>query len=678
MKLRSLVALLVGCTPVPPETDDTTGCVPELPDPTRARAKQVVCSDEAIDGIAQRGDWLLQSSGLTVYIRTERFALSKPGRAGGTLIDFHPTDGAVELEELVPLLPQADGTLDWFVDIDIHAFEDNLGAGIVVNGVLPDGTPGEVTWRLAHEGRRLEIEGADTFDVVPLANAALRADLMSYGDRLVGPGTITEDLGGWFRLTGTTWLEHASEATLPELLPDRYIQPIAGACPDGELIYLRNADGRVSQRIGITDAQGEFDFLGDDRATEIICLASSRASSGWQPLPDWEAGDESPEPTVLAVGDLGELSVHVTDPSGNPVPSTVWWNSSRYFMGLGEGTMGVGAGVGDGLVGAGPAWSTAALPEQDVGEDSTTRAVIRRVLPDEVLLADFFIEAWPHRTTRTPASTQVARRVSSGVEWSVTVGDHAVVATDVYALDRDEMWSHSGARAPTPHGTIVSWPWSHNNKANQWGAPDTTGLGPHEALAVMGGGRGLTTIVDTAWVDSAGPPHTWPVVPDGLYITSLDDLPVYFELLDHWTNLPLVGPLTWVEGVDRRTMPFVEAERAFELGRTMATTGPLVRLRVGDTSIGAEHIAGGPRTARLAVQAPTWMPVDHVALVGPDGVVREWTLGSALDVERLNVETDLPEGIPWVVAMAWSDRTAPPLQEVPPWTVTTAILLERP
>ena len=38
----------------------------------------------------------------------------------------------------------------------------------------------------------------------------------------------------------------------------------------------------------------------------------------------------------------------------------------------------------------------------------------------------------------------------------------------------------------------------------------------------------------------------------------------------------------------------------------------------------------------------------------------------------------LPADLPWVVAIAWSEDTAPPLVESPPWAATSAIMLQRP
>ncbi|HCH63066.1 MAG: hypothetical protein CL927_11260 [Deltaproteobacteria bacterium] len=671
----AIFGLLTACAPAIDFEAAQSECVPTLPDPTRSRAKQVICSDELGDGDAERGDWLLQSDLLTVYIRAERTSLTRAGRAGGTLVDL----SAADVAEIVPLLPTTDSALDWFIDVDIAPIEDDFGAGIRVSGTHTDGSEAEITWWLDHGGDRLDVWGADTFSIAPLANTTIRGDLLQYGDRLVGSGVLLEDTGGRITWTGTSWLKPASATDLPEILPERYVQRIEGSCQDGDVVYLRDETSRIIQRVDLEGEEGIFGFFGDRRALEIACYASGRTSSGWRTLPEWDEVDETPEQIQMSVGDYGQLSVSVTDHQGAPLPTTVWWNARSYSLVQGSGTLYVGAGSGEGLATAGPAYSVADLPQQDVGEDSRTGAVLRRVIPDDALLADFFVESWPHPTTRTSANTQLKRRGALGVEWAITVGDHVVAAADVSQTSRNDLWGTTGARAPTEWGTITSWPWSANARAAQWGAPDTRDLGPHEALALMGAGRSLTTVVDTDWVEAAGPPHTWPVQPDALHLKTLDDLPIYFDLLDQWTSLALVGPRTWLDGVDRRTMAPVDAERALHERRTMATTGPFVRLNVSGEPLDDIRLDRSPRQVHIEVHAPLWMPVDEVAIVGPGGeIIAEWSLGAAIDTQRLDAQVELPDDLPWVVATAWSDRTVPDLQEAPPWTVTSAIVLRRP
>ena len=676
--MRCPLALLWGlsaCTSTMEFEATPADCVPSLPDPARSRAKQVVCNDELGDGDAERGDWLLQSERLTVFIRTERSSLTRARRAGGTLIDLSSADVA----EVVPLLPRSDGTLDWFTDVHISALEDETGAGILVEGQHEDGTAGQLTWWLDHGSARLDVFGADTFSIAPLANTTVRGDILQYGDRLVGSGILADDTGGRITWTGTNWFQPAAAADLPELLPERYVQRIEGTCKKGDVVYLRDQDSRILQRAELDGEDGDFSFLGDRRAIELGCYATGRASSGWLPLPDWEEGDETPESIHTSVGDYGEVSVMVMDHDGMPLPATVWWDDRSYALVQGEGTLYVGAGPGEGLAAAGPAYSVAELPQIDVDDQSSTFAVLQRVVPDDALLADFFVEAWPHPTTRVSANTQLKRRGALGVEWAVTVGDHVVSASDVSQTSRNDLWGTTGSRAPTEWGTITSWPWSANARAAQWGAPDTNDRGPHEALALMGGGRSLTTVVDVDWVAAAGAPHTWPVTPDALHLERLEDLPVYFDLLDQWTNLALVGPRTWLDGVNRKTMSPNDAQRALLDRRTMATTGPFVRLQIGLAPPGDPAIEPATRIAEVEVHAPLWMPVDHVALLGPGGEpVAEWSLGTAVDTQRLQTSVALDPELAWVIAVAWSDETVRLLQEEPPWTVTSARILTRP
>ncbi len=669
-----LLCLALGCRPTGTFVAEPQDCVPELPDPTRSRVKRIACEAELGTGSDTRiGDWLLQSTQMTVIVRQATNALTRIGRAGGTLVEVTSADMA----EVVPLLETTDGAGDWFVDATITAVRDETGAGLQVDGTLPDGTTGQLLWWLDHGDNRLQVLGTDTFVIAPMANTTVRGDMLQYGERLVGSGVLAEDTGGHVLWTNTHWFAAATAEQLPILLPERYVQPIVGSCVDGDVIYLLDDETRVVQRVDL-DGGADFAFLADRRAREIACYATGRSSSGWQPLPDWEADDSYPEHIDLSVGDYGELSALITDRDGRLLPSVVWWNGRSNTLYQGRGTLYPGAGEGSGLATAGPAYSSTRLATLDVGEDSSTWAVLERVLPDDALLADFFVESWPHPTTRTSANTQIKRRLAAGVEWAVTVGDHVVSTVDVPSTSTRDLWGTTGARAPTAWGTITSWPWSANSRASGYGAPDTTDLDPHQALAVMGGGRGLTTVVDTTWLEHAGPPHTWPVVPDALHLQSLEELPTYFDLLDQWTGLALVGPRTWLDGVDRRTMSRADGERALLERRTMASTGPFIRLRVDGFAPGGTLLEETARVAKIEVHAPKWMPVDHVALLGPEGTVVEWRPGNALDVRRLQAEVALPRDLPWVVAVAWSDNTVPELQEAPPWAVTSAIFLQRP
>ena len=677
MGTGALMCWLHACTP--PERQPSVGpydCVPVASDPTLTRAKPIVCDDEVTMGDARVGDWLLQSSKATVHIRQAGRSVSQAAWAGGTLIDFSTHIADSDVTEIIPLFELDDGELVWFVDATAQAIEDHTGAGIRVEGTLPDGSAAEFSWWLPHRGDRVQLRGASDMEVITLPSSRLRGDTLESEDTLVTDGVITENYGGWVRWEGVHWLGATPYNTPPEsLLPRRYARAIVGECPDGSQVYVRDADGRLLQRFSINSDQ--FDFMADRRATEIICTATGRASSGWQPLPeDWEEDDDRPEEVFLEVGDFGELTVQADTPEGHRPPITVWWNGGSWSLSGGAGKLPVGAGEGTGLVGAGPAWSAADLDRIDVEEASQAAVVLHRALPEDALLANFALEAWPDRDTRSSGSSLASRQVTYGVQWVITVADEAVAPTGNSLLNEDDLWTSTGARTDTDHGRIVSWPWTPSFKANQWGVPDTRGLGPHEALALMGAGRGMTTIVDTDWVAAAGHPSTWPALPDALQITGLEELPTYFDLLDQHTGLALVGPLTWLDGVDRRSDAEVDARRALVERRTLATNGPWLRLRVDDAPPGGQAWLRLGSTARITVDAPMWMPLDHVALLGPQGVeLARYDLGIPLDPRRLDVEVPLPRDLSWVMAIAWSERTSPPLQESPPWVATSAISL---
>ncbi len=663
-----------ACHPVVEPILDENTCVPTAPDPTRARAKRVVCSDELVGGDARVGDWLLQNALLTVQVRAEGTALTEPGAAGGTVLDILSPNANADVTEMVPLV---DGT-HWFADAIVSAQTTDDGAEIVVTGVLPDGTPSEVTYFLGHSSPVLEVFGASRFRVAPQASTGFLGDFMVYSDVLVTDGLLAQDDGGWFWWDDASYFGPFAETTLPELLPEQYSHHLTGGCDRGELVYLADEAGRIVQRISLSDPSGGFDAAIDQRATRIVCVAGGRRSSGWVDLsPADEAGER--EPIELTVGDLGILDVRVTDDLGLPTPVAVWWNGGRWSLNGGSGSLWVGAGEGEGLVWGGPVWSVGRIPLLDVDAESAVDLRIRRELPEDVLLADFAVETWPHSTTRTSASSANARRVSDGVQWSVTVATNAVATTASTALNEDDLWTDAGARVETDAGgTIVSWPWTADSEQNQWGVPRVGGLDNHEALSVMA--RGRFTVVDTSWVTAAGPPRDWPTVPTAVRIDSIDDLPAYIALLDQWTAPALVGPLTYLVGVDRAQHAPADAERALLERRTVATNGPLVVVTPEPSLPAVDRPYAGGHRVRVIVTAPQWMQLDNVALIGPSGnTLADWTLGDPIDPIRLDTTVTLPAGTSWVMGVVTTESDFLGLvQSAPAWAVGSPVFLERP
>jgi hypothetical protein len=94
---------------------------------------------------------------------------------------------------------------------------------------------------------------------------------------------------------------------------------------------------------------------------------------------------------------------------------------------------------------------------------------------------------------------------------------------------------------------------------------------------------------------------------------------------------------------------FVEAVRR---GRVVVSSGPMIRMTAGDRGIG-DAIAPGEIEIAVKVDAPPWVDVDRVDLVGRGGaVLRTWMVKSAA-VTRLDerAKVRLAEG-DWVIAVA--------------------------
>jgi hypothetical protein len=102
------------------------------------------------------------------------------------------------------------------------------------------------------------------------------------------------------------------------------------------------------------------------------------------------------------------------------------------------------------------------------------------------------------------------------------------------------------------------------------------------------------------------------------------------------------------EKLDERA--FVEAVRR---GRVVVSSGPFVRIAAGDRGIG-DTITPGEIALSVRVDAPPWVDVDRVEIVGRSGaVLRVWNVAPTAAVTRLDerVKLRLAKG-DWVIAVA--------------------------
>lgn len=100
---------------------------------------------------------------------------------------------------------------------------------------------------------------------------------------------------------------------------------------------------------------------------------------------------------------------------------------------------------------------------------------------------------------------------------------------------------------------------------------------------------------------------------------------------------------------------------AVKAHRVVVSYGPFVQLWVDDAPVGSEIEASGEVTARVQVQAPSWMDVDVVQLYENGTLIHEWEVEGD-DVLRFDEELALtPAEDAWYVAMAMGDGDLAPV-----------------
>jgi len=315
-------------------------------------------------------------------------------------------------------------------------------------------------------------------------------------------------------------------------------------------------------------------------------------------------------------------------------------------------------------------WSTEALTIEDTVDVDVLLS--RRGAP--AVLMDTAVVGWPDSTERRPAQELADELAADGVGFAVLVADDVVARASIDGRVAETLFVRGGSRAAGPHGRPLAWPWSRSSNRAAYGAAPWADLDATGLLAWMADAGDRRTVVDAAWVTAARDPVAWDPHPTALRLDSLEELAVYTALLDRWIDPVLLGPLTWVEGLDEDDLySHVDVEAMLLAGRTIATTGPAIALRVDGQGPGS-HIERGARPMlHLEVDAPGWMDVEGAAIVSAGGEVLEtFTLGPGSGT-RLSVVRTLADQ-PWVMAMCWG----PGGTSSDTWAVTGPIWLDRP
>jgi hypothetical protein len=669
--LLALAGLSLGCRPTiePLEPFDYV-CDARQLELGEVRVRRIPCGDEVIeDGDATRGHWMLENAFLRVGIRDQGVSLTRLGRAGGTIVDFSRSGTDDFVLEATPLIGPEQ---DWFVEAEVIPFEEEGLAGIEVRGTMPSGREDAMRYLLRADAGTVELEDVDGIEFsTERYGGRIGETMASPSDAnllFATDGRLDEDRGGWVRWTDVQNIALAAASELHGLLPRRWAIQYRGvasgdyveAWSSGELVHRVRTAGDNDQPFVIW-VPPTVDRL---RATKV----------------DSAPGDfETPRDNVrLDVGRKGVLAVEIQDTDGENVPAAVWWNGVRWYFSTGYGSIYGVPGLGSGLVSAGPQYELATVPELDVYDEVFAAAVVEKAMEDPPLLAALGVTSWPGSTSRTDTASIVASAAAAGVQVVVAVADDEVARASVSSANERRSVALAGSRAATAEaGRPYAFPWTANSREAAHGAAPWAELDAVDLLAAMSPLGQRCTVVDPDWVAAAGDPDTWDPQPDALQIASLDELPTYTALLDRWRQPALLGPLTWLDGTSPDSFSEDDAVAAIFEARTVATTGPLITLRV-ENALPGGNVADEPlRRTLLRVEAPRWIPLTHAALIGPDGELARWELPDDTS-QRLEVELSLDPELDWVLATAWGEELNPPLVETPAWAATSAIFLGRP
>ena len=660
----------LACRPIwAPGEAEPWDCDPRPMLPGEARVKRAACGDELLPGgDGDRGDWILENAYLRAVVKDQGESLSRPGRAGGTIIDLVTTGG--DNDGLFELLPELDG--DWLVDATVTPVDDADAVGVDIEGTTITGRDAKVELRLGRTAARLELRGAEGLAAMPLAGGVAAGEVLEVGGGLFATdGPLVEDRGGELRWEGVEALTVNPLSALGVLLPRRWSGLVQGVA-QGEIVEAW-AGGALVVRTVLPNgagAESEFAFPVPPEVDGLRVLSLGRAPGA---LVAPEPGQRLPEGEGS-----GLIDVIARDDAGDPVPVAVWWGEARYSLSTGAGQLPLGPGTARLRVSAGPAHGVVDLGEVELQGVLPVSARLPRVIADPPVLAELGLTAWPDPQERRSASTRIAQATARGARFVVTIADDRVPDAVVSVVNRPTTHALAASRANTPAGRPFAFPWSQSGGRPGLGAIDWDGLSAVDLAAAMNPIDSRVLVVDAGWVEAAGPPTGWSPAPTGFFIDDLSGLGAYTALLDQWTHLSLLGPQAWLDGTRAATATPTDALAAFHEGRTVATTGPLLTLRVGGAGPGSDlSDTAGPHTAALQVEAPTWIPLDHAALIGPDGELARWSLRADAPL-RLDAAVELPEGLPWVLAVAWADDPSPPLVPRPAWAATTAVFLRRP
>ena len=617
-----------------------------------------MCRDQRFttNGEGRNQDYWLANSDLRWVIRHPSASLTLPGVGGSTLVDGAPWGQADLFHEIVPLVGGA--------ALSPRSFT-LAPDGAVMTGALV-ALPGEhhpregeetaLRWRLEPSGGWTRAEGSDGFWIHPRVPLTAM-DNWYFGENVaLGPGLGSfDDRGGVLVLNDSDrfWMGTAADALAARDTETQQVdwtvdgatratifagETILGAMPIGE---------RFIGSIPLRATHVRFDGGGRSSARVRVTVgAVTLAPTGYVDVqPVW--GEATPRPihVVIARGD-GPIDEVLVPPEG-----------ATLAIGTGKATLTARAGV-----------------------DRRPRVLIAEGTPGETqslpldLTAGFLTDSWIATATDYPMSRDASVRgtdverarsaVADGLRYIVGTALHDVAGTAIYLNDAQWLRSTRGAAVRSSEGWYLqSRPWSANANRAGHGVPDIRGLSPEDAAAAMRAGEAgdRRLAVDLAWLRSLD--RSVALVqdrPEEVYLTPPGPPPFtawqpWFDALDRGVVLLPTGPITWMGITDAEIFGQFDIDRALERGRMVASTGPLLRIRIDGLGPGRtlEQLPD-PLTLTVNVDLRAHPDtLDGVALVGSGGAI----LATVLPSPEGTIDETLTVSVgnaTWITAVGWS------------------------
>lgn len=645
---RGLIPLLgaLGCTPSFPVDSAAPACFDEPPEAGQARVKLLNCSGEVPRNGDVRGtDFLLQNALVTLGIRHTGASLSLVGAPGGTVLDFAPHGWNDRLIEAVPIVQGG-----WIASDEADFGVDEGGAWLRLRGpmvsavgldadggldagVFERGEEVELLYRLAPDSLVLEIEGAEGLylhgdrQTVPVRDGFYHAGLAYLTD-----ASAMEDLGGAQRLQGVSRLAVGLWADAPGAIsPDG---PHASGVCDGDEVEVYGAGGVL---LGLLDP--EFDQVLPVGAATLSCVAEGRAPGEPKLIG---------EDLNLEAGGEGWLWLRVSDERGEDIPALLSWSGGRFAVPPGGGPAPLGAGSHTLTVSHGPAYEPVTLTLTVEGEASASVVLHRSITAEGWTQADLWRQATPSREQRAEPAEDLRLAAAEGARFVVQSALDEVGQPYTDSWEGQFLRARAGSLARSESaGEVLSWSWSANRRFSGHGAVPWFGLSASDLLAsaMTAGAPDRLAVVDASWVAAASYPAGWDPRPDLMRLRSTADFPSYFALLQRGVRLGVAGPVTWIDtGVEGQASA-AACEQGLVLGRSVASSGPLLTLESAGQGIEAGTIFS------LHLEATRSAQVEAVELWVDGEPAGRWPVVRR-DDEPFEVRSGTFEDFQWAVAVA--------------------------